>query len=57
VISFFAALFVDSGLATTAAAPLAAESAFTTLFTLAALVALPLGLLGGLARRSYARKE
>jgi hypothetical protein len=58
MISFFAAtLFVGSGLATTAAAPLAAESAFGTLFALAALVALPLGLIGGLARRRYARKE
>jgi predicted MFS family arabinose efflux permease len=58
VISFFAAaLFVGSGLATTAAAPLAEESAFGTLFALAALVALPLGLLGGLARRRYARKD
>ncbi len=58
VISFFAAaLFVGSGLATTAAAPLAEESAFGILFALAALVALPLGLLGGLARRRYARKE
>ena len=58
VISFFAAaLFVGSGLATTAAAPLAEESAFGTLFALAALVALPLGILGGLARRRYARKE
>ena len=58
VISFFAAaLFVGSGLATTAAAPLAEESAFGILFALAALVALPLGILGGLARRRYARKE
>ncbi len=58
VISFFAAaLFVGSGLATTAAAPLAEESAFGTLFALAALVALPLGLIGGLARRRYAYKE
>ena len=56
VISFFAdALFVGSGLATTAA-PLAEAGAFTTLFALAALVALPLGLLGGLARRRYARE-
>ena len=52
VISFFAAaLFVGSGLATTAAAPLAEESAFGTLF------ALPLGILGGLARRRYSRKQ
>jgi predicted MFS family arabinose efflux permease len=58
VISFFAAaLFVGSGLATTAAAPLAEEGSFGTLFALAALVALPLGLIGGLARRLYARKE
>ena len=58
VISFFAAaLFVGSGLATTAAAPLAEESAFGIIFALAALVALPLGILGGLARRRYARKE
>jgi predicted MFS family arabinose efflux permease len=58
VISFFAAaLFVGSGLATTAAAPLAEERAFGILFALAALVALPLGILGGLARRRYARKE
>jgi predicted MFS family arabinose efflux permease len=58
IISFFAAaLFVGSGLATTAAAPLAEESAFGTLFALAALVALPLGLLGGLARRRYAFQE
>jgi predicted MFS family arabinose efflux permease len=55
MISFFAAaLFAGSGLATTAAAPLAGESAFGTLFALAAFVALPLGLLGGLARRRYA---
>jgi predicted MFS family arabinose efflux permease len=57
VISFFAAaLFVGSGLATTAAAPLAEEGAFGTLFTLAALVALPLGLLGGLARYRYTKE-
>jgi MFS family permease len=57
VISFFAAaLFVGSGLAMTAA-PLAEESAFGTLFALAALVALPLGLLGSLARRRYAFQE
>jgi MFS family permease len=57
VISFFAAaLFVGSGLATTAAAPLAEESVFGTLFALAALVALPLGLLGGLARYRYTKE-
>jgi hypothetical protein len=56
VISFFAALFVSSGLAPTAA-PLAEERAFGTLFALAALVALPQGLLGGLARRRYVRRE
>ena len=57
VISFFAgALFVGSGLATTAAAPLAERGDFGLLFALAALVALPLGLLAGLARRRYAGK-
>lgn len=40
-----------------AAAPLVENDAFGLLFALlAALVALPLGILGGLARRRYARK-
>ena len=57
VISFFAAaLFVGSGLVANAAAPLAERGAFDLIFALAALVALPLGVLGGLARRQYARK-
>jgi predicted MFS family arabinose efflux permease len=57
VISFFAAaLFVGSGLVANAAAPLAERGAFGLIFALAALVALPLGVLGGLARRRYARK-
>jgi predicted MFS family arabinose efflux permease len=57
VISFFAAaLFVGSGLVANAAAPLAERGAFDIIFVLAALVALPLGVLGGLARRRYARK-
>jgi hypothetical protein len=57
VISFFAAaLFVGSGLVANAAAPLAERGAFDLIFALAALVALPLGVLGGLARRRYARK-
>lgn len=56
VISFFAAaLFVGSGIATTAAAPLAEAGRFPLLFALAAATAIPLGLLGGLARRRYAR--
>ena len=51
VISFFAnALFVDSGLA---AAPLAGAGCFSLLFALAAI---PLGLLGSLARRRYVSK-
>jgi len=54
VISLFAAaLFTGSGLATSAAAPLAEDGSFGLLFALAALIALPLGLLGGLARRRY----
>ena len=58
VISFFAAaLFVGSGLATTAAAPLAEAGRFPLLFALAAMTAIPLGLLGSLARRRYANKE
>src|SRR5215210_4624175 len=57
VISFFAAaLFVGSGLVANAAAPLAERGAFGLIFALAALVALPLGVVGGLARRRYARK-
>lgn len=56
VISLFAAaLFVGSGLATVLAAPLAENGAFTLLFGLAALTGLPLGLVGAIARRSYAR--
>jgi predicted MFS family arabinose efflux permease len=55
VISLFAAaLFAGSGLATAAAAPLADEGRFRLLFTIAALVAVPLGLFAALARRRYA---
>ncbi len=59
VISFFAAaLFVGSGIATTAAAPLAEAGSFGTLFALAAAVAVPLALLAGFARLRYdARKK
>jgi len=57
VISLFAAaLFTGSGLATSAAAPLAEDGLFSFLFAIAALIAIPLGLLGGLARRRYSRK-
>jgi hypothetical protein len=56
VISFFAALFVGSGLVANAAAPLAERGPFDLIFALATLVALPLGVVGGLARRRYARK-
>ena len=54
VISLFAAaLFAGSGVAAMAAAPLAEAGSFGLLFALAALVALPLGLFAGLARRRY----
>jgi predicted MFS family arabinose efflux permease len=54
VISFFAAaLFAGSGLAATAAAPLAAAGSYNLLFALAAFVAVPLGLFAGLARHRY----
>jgi predicted MFS family arabinose efflux permease len=53
---FAAALFTGSGLATSAAAPLAERGSFGLLFALAALTALPLGLFGGLARRRYDQK-
>jgi predicted MFS family arabinose efflux permease len=57
VISFFAAaLFAGSGLAATAAAPLAEAGSFGLLFTIAVLIAVPLGLLSGLARLRYDRK-
>ena len=55
VISLFAAaLFAGSGVATSAAAPLAEAGSFGLLFALAALVAVPLGLFAGLARCRYA---
>ena len=54
VISLFAAaLFVGSGVAAMAAAPLAEAGAYGLLFALAALVAVPLGLFAGLARHRY----
>jgi predicted MFS family arabinose efflux permease len=54
VISLFAAaLFAGSGIAAMAAAPLAEAGAFGLLFGLAALVAVPIGLFAGLARRRY----
>jgi predicted MFS family arabinose efflux permease len=54
VISLFAAaLFAGSGLATAAAAPLAEAGSFELLFTVAACVAVPLGLLAALARHRY----
>jgi predicted MFS family arabinose efflux permease len=54
VISLFAAaLFAGSGVATMAAAPLAEAGSFDLLFALAALVAVPLGLVAGLARHRY----
>jgi predicted MFS family arabinose efflux permease len=50
---FAAALFAGSGVAAMAAAPLAEAGSFELLFALAALVAIPLGLFAGLARRRY----
>ena len=57
VISFFAAaLFAGSGIATIAVAPLAEAHSYRLLFAVAALIAVPLGLLGGLAHLHYDRK-
>lgn len=57
VISLFAAaLFTGSGLATSAAAPLAQDGLFGLLFAIAALIALPLSLIAGFSRRRYSRK-
>ena len=57
VISFFAAaLFAGSGIATVAAAPLADAGSFGPLFAVAAVTAIPLGLLGGLTRLRYDRR-
>ena len=54
VISLFAAaLFAGSGIAAMAAAPLADAGSYGLLFGVAALVAVPLGLFAGLARRRY----
>jgi predicted MFS family arabinose efflux permease len=58
VISLFAAaLFAGSGVAAMAAAPLAEAGSFDLLFALAALVAVPLGLVAGLARRCYSGRR
>jgi hypothetical protein len=57
VISFFAAaLFAGSGIVTTAVAPLAETHSYELLFAVAALIAVLLGILGGLARLRYDRK-
>jgi predicted MFS family arabinose efflux permease len=57
VISFFAAaLFAGSGIVTTAVAPLAEAHSYELLFAVAALIAVLLGILGGLARLRYDRK-
>jgi predicted MFS family arabinose efflux permease len=58
VISLFAAaLFAGSGVAALAAAPLAQAGSYGLLFALAALVAVPLGLFAGLARRRYSERR
>jgi MFS family permease len=57
VISLFAAaVFAGSGVATMAAAPLAEAGSFDLLFTIAALVAVPLGIFAGLARRKFSTR-
>jgi predicted MFS family arabinose efflux permease len=54
VISLFAAaLFAGSGVAAMAAAPLAEAGSYDLLFSIAAFVAVPLGLFAGLGRRRY----
>lgn len=54
---FAAALFAGSGVATTAAAPLAEAGSFQLLFALSALLALPLGIFASLARHRYSAYE
>jgi predicted MFS family arabinose efflux permease len=57
VISLFAAaLFAGSGIVTTAVAPLAEAHSYELLFAVATLIAVLLGILGGLARLRYDRK-
>jgi predicted MFS family arabinose efflux permease len=57
VVSFFAgAVFAGSGVATAVAAPLAEAGSYTLLFAVAALTAIPLGLVGTITRLSYDRK-
>ena len=54
VVSFFAgAVFAGSGVATAVAAPLAEAGSFGLLFAIAALTAIPLGLVGSVARLRY----
>ena len=57
VVSFFAgAVFAGSGVATAVAAPLAEAGSYGLLFSMAALTAIPLGLVGTITRLSYDRK-
>ncbi len=57
VVSFFAgAVFAGSGVATAVAAPLAEDGSFGLLFAIAALTAIPLGIVGTLARLVYDRR-
>ena len=54
MVSFFAgAVFAGSGVAPAVATPLAEVGSVGPLFTVAALTAIPLGLVGALARLSY----
>ncbi len=57
VVSFFAgAVFAGSGVTTAVAAPLAEDGSFGLLFAIAALTAIPLGVVGTLARLVYDRR-
>jgi MFS family permease len=58
VVSFFASsVFAGSGVATAVAAPLAEAGSFGPLFSIAALTAVPLRLVGSVARLSYDRSS
>jgi hypothetical protein len=58
VVCFFAgSIFAGSGVATAVAAPLAEAGSFGPLFSIAALTAVPLRLVGSVARLSYDRSS
>ena len=56
-ISFFAlALFVGSGVATLVFGPLADAGSYSTVFAIAAAIALPLAVFAGVTRERYIRQ-